>query len=102
MLQNLLAADRQRRRHRCQARAQSVTISVHDFGLAVGDGALGDAGDGDAFGSCRISVRLGPVVVNFPSCVMTITVSGLVATCVFNPLCTRGVPRNSTLPSLVV
>ncbi len=49
-------------------------------------------------GSWRISVRLGPCVVNCPFWLTTITVSGLVAMWVFTPSCTRGVPLNSTSP----
>src|SRR5207245_1603766 len=94
-LQHLLARDRQRDRHGRARRRSCRDIYAHGFAGAA-------AGDGSVFGGCLISVRLGPFVKSCPSPRRVITVSGLVATCVFIPLCTRGVPRNSTLPSPVV
>src|SRR5207253_2865261 len=78
--------------------------SLADHGFGEG----GEVGDGfvsffvSSFGCCRISVRLGPCVVSWLFWLIIMTVSGLVATCMFGPSCTRGVPINSTSPVAAV
>src|SRR6266705_5102639 len=94
-----------RRRHYADFRdGDRRSLAYHGFGK----GGAGETWTGVAsvlvwpfvssFGSWRISVRLGPCVVNWLFWLMIMTVSGLVATCMFGPSCTRGVPLNSTSP----
>src|SRR5207249_2124089 len=74
----------------------------NDAGVRLGEGEGLASPFFSSFGSCRISVRLGPCVVSWLFWLMIMTVSGLVATCMFNPSCTRGVPLNSTSPVAAV
>jgi hypothetical protein len=81
-------------------------LADHGFGKGGGD----KVGDGEglvspfdsSFGCWRISVRLDPCVVNWLFWLMIMTVSGVVATWMFGPSCTRGVPVNSTSPVAAV
>src|SRR5205085_2317002 len=83
---------------RCRTRCSLADHGVPD-GFGDGAGLLSFFfSPSSGFGSWRISVRLGPCVVNCPFEFTTMTVSGLVAMCVFTPSWTRGVPRSSTLP----